>query len=194
MALTSVCVYCGSARGSRASYAALARDLAGELARRGLTLVYGGASIGLMGILADAVLEAGGRVVGVIPRRLVERELAHPRLSVLHVTETMHERKARMAELADAFIALPGGAGTLDELFEIWTWAQLGLHRKPCGLLDADGYYRGLLGFLDHATGEGFLRPEHRALLHVAGSAAELIELLERHAAPGAPGARLEET
>jgi len=177
MTLTSVCVYCGSARGSRASYAALARDLAGELARRGLTLVYGGASIGLMGILADAVLEAGGRVVGVIPRRLVERELAHPRLSVLHVTDTM-----------------PGGAGTLDELFEIWTWAQLGLHRKPCGLLDADGYYRGLLGFLDHATGEGFLRPEHRALLHVAGSAAELIELLERHAAPGAPGARLEET
>jgi uncharacterized protein (TIGR00730 family) len=147
-----------------------------------------------MGILADAVLDAGGRVLGVIPRRLVQRELAHPGLTALHVTETMHERKARMAELADAFVALPGGAGTLDELFEVWTWAQLGLHRKPCGLLDVDGYYRGLLGFLDHVGNEGFLRPGHRALLHVAGSAAELIELLARHAVRPLPGTGLEET
>jgi len=179
MAIGSVCVYCGSSPGASPGYAAAARELAAELVRRRQTLVYGGGHIGLMGILADAVLAAGGRVVGVIPQFLVDRELAHRGLTHLHITRSLHERKALMAELADAFVALPGGAGTLDELFEIWTWSLLGLHAKPCGLIDTDHYYSGLIAFLDQATGEGFVRREHRALLRIAAHAEEMLDLLE---------------
>lgn len=147
------------------------------LARRGVEVVYGGGQVGLMGVVAAAALAAGGRVVGVIPERLLEREVAHLGLTQLYVTRTMHERKARMMELADAFVALPGGIGTLDELFEIWTWRQLGYHAKPVGLLNVAGYYDGLLAFLDRAVEEGFLTPDCRALL-TTGTDVEL--LLER--------------
>lgn len=190
-----VCVYCGSSSGVRAEYAAVARRFAAALVRRGLGLVYGGGSVGLMGVLADATLHAGGEVIGVIPRALVDRELAHFGLTELRITESMHERKALMADLADAFVALPGGIGTLEELFEIWTWAQLGLHRKPCGVLDALGYYGGLVSFLDHATLEGFVRPQHRAILLIAHEPEELLEQLLRYQAPAIePSLRRTET
>ena len=162
-----VLVFCGSSPGRLPAYAASASELARVLADRDLELVYGGASVGLMGVLADAVLAAGGTVIGVIPTRLVEHEIAHPGLTKLHVVETMHERKALMAELSDAVIALPGGSGTLDELFELFTWKQLGLHRKPIGLLDVEGYWQPLLGFLAHAVNERFVREEYVAELLV---------------------------
>ena len=142
--------------------------------------MYGGASVGIMGVLADATLAAGGRIVGVIPRALVDREIAHAGLSELHVVETMHERKARMAELSDAFLALPGGLGTLEELFEIWTWGMLGLHHKPYGVLDVDGYYQPLIKFLDHARDEGFVRPSQRDRLVVDTDAERLLAALAR--------------
>jgi uncharacterized protein (TIGR00730 family) len=164
----SVCVFCGSSPGAHPDYEAAARALGVGLADAGTPVVYGGASVGLMGALADAALEAGGEVVGVIPRSLVDREAAHPGLTALHVVGTLHERKARMAELSDAFVALPGGAGTLEELFEVYTWAQLGLHAKPLALVNVRAYFDGLLAFLDHATAEGFLPAEHRARLMVA--------------------------
>jgi hypothetical protein len=148
------------------------------LARRGIGLVYGGASVGLMGALADAALAAGGEVIGVIPRALVEKEIAHRGLSELCVVESMHERKARMAERSDAFLALPGGFGTFEEVFETLAWRQLRIHRKPCGLLNVAGYYDGLLAMLDHAVAEGFLRPENRALLIWESDAERLIERL----------------
>jgi uncharacterized protein (TIGR00730 family) len=157
-----VCIFCGSYSGVRAEYAAAARAMAAALVREGLELVYGGGRVGLMGIVADEVLRLGGAAVGVIPRALREREVGHEGLTRLHVVETMHERKAMMADLADAFIALPGGLGTIEEIFEIWTWAQLGMHRKPCGFLDVAGYYTPLAAFLDHATREGFIRPQLR--------------------------------
>ncbi|MCC6443817.1 MAG: TIGR00730 family Rossman fold protein [Armatimonadetes bacterium] len=160
-----VCIFCGSNEGTRPAYKTSARRTGEALARRGLGLVFGGGHIGLMGAAADAALQAGGEVIGVIPQALVDRELAHRGLSDLHVVSSMHERKATMAALSDAFIALPGGYGTLDELCEILTWAQLGLHAKPCGLLDVEGYYDHLLALLDHAVAQRFLRPEHRALL-----------------------------
>lgn len=144
--------------------------------------MYGGASVGIMGVLADATLAAGGRVVGVIPRALVDREIAHTGLTELHVVDTMHERKARMAELSDAFVALPGGLGTLEELFEIWTWGMLGLHDKPYGLLDVDGYYEPLIRFLDHARDEGFVRPAQRDRLVVDTDADRLLAALARAA------------
>ncbi len=162
-----VCVFCGSSAGTLPAYADLARETGRALARRGLGLVYGGGSVGLMGAVADATLAAGGEVVGVIPRALQLRELAHARLTTLHVVASMHERKAKMAELAHAFVALPGGMGTLEELAEILTWAQLGLHARPCGLLDVAGYYRPLIAFFDQAVAAGFVRPEHRALVIV---------------------------
>jgi hypothetical protein len=162
-----ICVFCGSATGRDPRHAEAARLLGRTLAERGLELVYGGGSIGLMGVVADAALAAGGAVTGVIPRALAARELAHRSLTSLQVVESMHQRKARMAELADGFVALPGGMGTLEELAEILTWAQLGLHRRPVGLLDVGGYYLPLIAFLDHAVEAGFLRPEHRALLLV---------------------------
>ena len=174
----SVCVFCGSSAGATEAYADAARSLGRELAASGRRLVYGGASVGLMGIVADAALEAGGEVVGVIPRAMLGREIAHGGLTRLHVVETMHERKAMMAEMADAFVALPGGLGTLEELFEVWTWAQLGLHRKPCALLDVGGYYGDLIAFLDHAVATGFVRPAHRAMLVVETNAAVLLERL----------------
>ena len=151
------------------------------LASRGLEVIYGGASVGLMGALADSALAAGGTVIGVIPTRLVEREIAHAGLTKLHIVETMHERKALMAELSDAVIALPGGTGTLDELFELFTWKQLGLHRKPIGLLDVDGYWQPLLAFLEHAVNERFLHAEHLETLLVDRSAPALLDRLASH-------------
>ncbi len=173
-----VCVFCGSNPGARPAYAEAAEALAGLLVDEGIALVYGGASRGLMGRLADAMIERGGEVTGVIPRALVDREIAHPRVADLRVVESMHERKALMAELADAFVALPGGLGTLEELFEIYTWAQLGLHRKACALLNVESYYDGVAAFLDHAVEEGFVRAEHRALLIVEKDPHTLLERL----------------
>jgi uncharacterized protein (TIGR00730 family) len=160
-----VCVFCGSSPGARGSYAAAAEAVGTLLAGRGIGVVYGGGAVGLMGSLADAALAAGGEVTGVIPASLVTREVGHQGLTDLRVVGSMHERKALMEELADGFLALPGGPGTLDELMEIVTWAQLGLHRKPIGLLDVDGYFGHLGAFLDHAAAERFVRPEHRDLL-----------------------------
>jgi uncharacterized protein (TIGR00730 family) len=186
--LRRVCVYCGSAVGVRAAYAGAAADTAAALTARKIELVYGAARIGVMGALADGVLARGGRVIGIIPRALVEKEVAHAGLTELHLVASMHERKAMMADLSDAFVALPGGLGTLDELFEIWTWAQLGLHRKPVGLLDVDGYFEGLVRFLDHATAEGFVRQVHRDLLIVDRDPERLLDRLA--AAPAPSGAR----
>jgi uncharacterized protein (TIGR00730 family) len=161
----AICVFCGSNAGARDSYIEAAREAGTVIAARGLTLVYGGAAVGLMGALADAALSAGGKVVGVMPRALVAREIAHQHLSDLHEVGSMHERKARMADLSDAFLALPGGAGTLEELFEVWTWGQLGHHAKPVGVLNVAGYFDGLLAFLNHVTNERFMRREHRDML-----------------------------
>jgi len=158
----SICVYCGSSSGSHPEYAEQASAFGSEMAQRGITLVYGGGKVGLMGKVADAVLAGGGRVVGVIPRQLVELEVAHPGLSELVVVDTMHQRKTRMFELSDAFVALPGGFGTMDEMFEMLTWAQLGLHRHPCAFLDVRGYYTQLQAMMDHMVGERFVRPEQR--------------------------------
>jgi uncharacterized protein (TIGR00730 family) len=179
-----VCVFCGSSLGSRPAYADAARGLGEALARRRIGLVYGGGSIGLMGVVADAALAAGGEVIGVIPRALERRELAHGKLTRLDVVGSMHERKARMAELSDAFVALPGGLGTLEELAEVLTWAQLGLHRKPCALLDAGGYWRPLTAFLDHAVAERFVRHEHRAMVLVDDDPEALLDRLEVYAPP----------
>jgi uncharacterized protein (TIGR00730 family) len=171
-----VCVYAGSSPGRDPAYAAAAADLARLLTERGLGVVYGGGRVGLMGLLADAALAAGGEVIGVIPQDLMDREVGHGGLTELRVVGSMHERKALMAELSDAFVALPGGAGTLEELIEIYTWSQLGLHAKPMGVLNVRGYYDGLQRLLDHAVHEGFLREQHRAALHVAAEPAELLE------------------
>jgi uncharacterized protein (TIGR00730 family) len=173
-----ICVFCGSSRGTRPVYAEIARALGAELARRKLGLVYGGSSVGLMGVLADAVLAAGGEVIGVLPRGLFRREVAHTGLTELREVESMHERKALMAELADAFLALPGGYGTLDELFEIVTWAQIGLHTKPIGLLDAEQFFAPLLAFLRHAAQEGFIVSQHLNLLLRAETPAALLDYL----------------
>jgi uncharacterized protein (TIGR00730 family) len=172
----SVCVFCGSSSGRREAYATAAREIGAELVRRGLTLVYGGGDVGLMGTLADVMLESGGLVIGVIPEALVQREVAHRGLTELRVVDSMHERKALMAELADAFIALPGGIGTLEELCEVLTWAQLGIHNKPVGLLNVDGYFTPLIAMLDHAVAEGFMKADHRRLLLTAEDAAALLD------------------
>jgi uncharacterized protein (TIGR00730 family) len=173
-----LCVFCGSSAGARPAYADAARRLGELMAGRGLGLVYGGGHVGLMGVIADAVLQGGGEAVGVIPRALVEKELAHGGLSRLEVVETMHQRKARMADLADGFAALPGGFGTGDELFEVLTWAQLGLHAKPIGLLNTADYFDPLLGWLDHMVAEVFLKPKHRRLLLVAEQPEGLLDVL----------------
>ena len=173
--MKSVCVFCGSSPGRDPIHAEAARALGRALAARGLTLVYGGGATGLMGIVADAALGAGGQVTGIIPRGLERRELAHRGLTRLEVVGSMHERKARMAALAEGFVALPGGMGTLEELAEILTWAQLGLHARPVGLLDVGGYYQPLVAFFDRAVTAGFLRPEHRALLAVERDPAALL-------------------
>lgn len=176
--MQSIGVFCGSNTGSGAAYADAARRLARAIAGRGLRLVYGGGSIGLMGVLGEAALAAGGNVIGVTPRRLVEKEVVLRNLTELRVVDTMLERKALMAELSDAFIALPGGLGTLDELFEMLTWTQLGIHRKPCALLDVDDYYGRLASFLDHAVTQRFITPQHRAMLIVERDAEAVIDRL----------------
>lgn len=176
--LRRVAVFCGSSLGSRAVYAKAARRFGDALARREIGLVYGGASVGLMGTLAGTVAAAGGSVVGVIPRALVEREIAHETLTDLRVVESMHERKALMSELSDAFVALPGGMGTLDELAEAVTWNQLGIHAKPCGLLDVEGYFARFMEFLEHATAEGFLRTGDRDSLIVDADPDDLLDRL----------------
>jgi hypothetical protein len=173
-----LCVFCGSSPGARPEYGAAARDLGRLLVDRKIGLVYGGAEVGLMGTIADAVLAGGGEAIGVIPQGLVDKEVAHRALSDLRIVGSMHERKALMVELADGFVALPGGSGTLDELFEAFTWSQLGIHSKPIGLLDVEGYWSGLLSFLDHAVKERFLRADSRDALRVARDPAELLELL----------------
>lgn len=171
-----ICVFCGSNSGNNGAYIEAAVSLGSLFAREGITLVYGGGSVGLMGQLADAVLHSGGEVIGVIPHALWAREVGHRGLTDLRIVETMHERKAMMADLADAFIALPGGLGTFEEIFEIWTWAQLGLHAKPLGFLDINGYYAPLMQFLDRAVKEGFVREEHRATALVDADAASLLK------------------
>jgi len=176
--VASICVFCGSNTGSSPAYADAARALAHAIARAKLRLVYGGGSIGLMGVIADAALREGVHVTGVAPRRLLEREVLHGGLSALHIVESMHERKAKMADLADAFVALPGGYGTLDELFEALTWTQLGYHRKACGLLNVAGYFDRLVDYLDHAVAARFLTREHRAMLLIEDDADLLVERL----------------
>jgi uncharacterized protein (TIGR00730 family) len=173
-----VCVFCGSAAGNRPSYAAAARRFARALAAARLGLVYGGSSLGLMGALADEALAAGVEVHGVIPGFMVPKEIAHGGLTELHVTDSMHARKARMASLADAFVALPGGFGTLDELAEIFTWRQLELHSKPVGMLNVDGYFDDFVRFCDRAVSEGFIKPAHREILHIGADPDALLATL----------------
>ncbi len=173
-----ICVYCGSSQGTSDKYLETARAVGRALAERGIALVYGGGRVGLMGAAADAALEAGGTVHGVIPEKLRDLEVAHEGITELVVTSTMHERKTRMAELADAFIALPGGWGTLEEIFEVTTWTQLQYHDKPVGMLNAHGYYDHLVAFLDHAKGEGFIRPQHAGLINVSDDLDQLLDML----------------
>jgi uncharacterized protein (TIGR00730 family) len=187
VSVSSVCVFCGSSPGRRPDYAAAAQHLGRALALSGKRVVYGGGNVGLMGVLADAALAHGGEVTGVIPRHLVEREVAHAGLSDLRIVDSMHQRKQAMADLSDAFIVLPGGLGTLEEFFEIWTWGQLGLHRKPYGLLNVAGYFDPLLAFLDHAVEERFVSNDHRALLRVADDPETLLHALDTHVPPPTP-------
>jgi uncharacterized protein (TIGR00730 family) len=180
----SICVFSGASPGSQAQYAAAAQELGAELAARHIRLVYGGASVGLMGVVADSALAAGGEVIGVIPQQLVDREVAHQGLSDLRITSSMHERKALMAELSDGFVALPGGYGTLEEFAEVLTWSQLGLQCKPCGLLNVADFYRPLLQFFDHAVNEQFVRAEHRDLILADTDAARLLDALDSWVPP----------
>ena len=179
-----IAVFCGSSAGDDPAFAAAARDLGAQLAAAGIGIVYGGGNVGLMAVLADAALDAGGEVVGVIPEALVARELAHTRCTELIVTATMHERKAVMADRAEAFAVLPGGIGTMEEFFEAWTWGQLGWHEKPCALINIAGYYDALIDFLDGAVGRGFLTTEHRAMLIEVDAVADLIDRLADYAPP----------
>jgi uncharacterized protein (TIGR00730 family) len=179
-----ICVFAGSNLGFQPEYRTVAEALGRLLAERRLGLVYGGARVGLMGVVANAVLAAGGEVTGVIPAALVAKEVAHDRLADLRIVASMHERKALMAELADAFIALPGGWGTLDEFFEILTWGQLGLHAKACGLLNVSGYFDRLLSFLAHSVDEGFVRREHGSMILVSSTAGDLLDMLATYKPP----------
>lgn len=179
-------MYCGSNSGRRDEYAQAARGLGRLLATNGIGLVYGGAGRGLMGVIADEVLAAGGTVQGVIPEALLAKEIAHPRLNELHVVHSMHERKSMMAELSDGFVAMPGGFGTLEEIVEMLTWAQLGIHTKPCGLLNVGGYFDGLLTYFDHALAELFVKPAHREMLLVDADAGRLLAKFRAYAAPPA--------
>lgn len=179
-----VCVFCASNPGTKPEYMELARALGRLLAAQKITVVFGGGRVGLMGALADAALEAGGQVIGVMPHALVQREAAHRGLTELHIVDSMHERKAMLAELADGFIALPGGIGTLEELFETWTWAQLGVHAKPIGLLDAAGYWDLLIRFMNYMGSEGFMRPYTRELLLTDDNAERLLARMRTHVAP----------
>jgi uncharacterized protein (TIGR00730 family) len=183
--LRRICVFCGASPGVAPGYVELARSVGRELAERGIGVVYGGGRVGLMGSIADAALDAGGEVIGVIPQGLVDRELAHPGLTELHIVGTLHERKALMAELSDAFIALPGGLGTLEELAEVASWAQLQLHAKPVGLLEIDGFWTSLRGWLDHAVAEGFVLPSHRGLFLEAADLPALLAVFASWSPPG---------
>ncbi len=182
--MKSLCVYCGSSPGSKAGYADAARDLGRLLAESDIRLVYGGASVGIMGVLADEVIAAGGKATGVIPKAIFEKEVAHQGLSELCVVDSMHSRKAMMAELSDAFVALPGGLGTLEELFEILTWTQLGLQQKPCGLLNVAGFYDHLIRFLEHSVTQAFVKPVHRDMLLVETDARALLGALQAYHPP----------
>jgi uncharacterized protein (TIGR00730 family) len=179
-----ICVYCGSNPGRQAVYCEAARSLGQEMASRGIGLVYGGASVGVMGSVADAVLQHGGKAIGVIPHALATKEVSHHGLDQLFVVDSMHERKAKMAELSDGFIALPGGWGTIEEIFEMLTWAQLGFHEKPCGLLNAAGYYDYLFAFLEKAIEEQFVKPEYRPMMMMDDSAPSLLRRFEGYRAP----------
>ncbi len=182
--MKSVCVFCGSSPGVNGDYLKTARELGQLLAMRGITTVYGGASVGIMGAVAGGALDAGGKVIGIIPEALVGREVAHHGLHELKVVGTMHQRKAMMRDLSDGFISLPGGIGTLEELFEVLSWAQLGIHQKPCGLLNAAGYYNRLLDFLDHTVSQGFVRPNQRELLLVEEDPEALLGRMEAYQPP----------
>jgi uncharacterized protein (TIGR00730 family) len=184
----TLAVYCGSAEGTRPEFAEAARATAAAMVSAGVDLVYGGGKLGLMGVIADSVLAAGGRVYGVIPHALVNLEVAHTGLTELHHVETMHERKAKMTDLADAFLALPGGIGTLDELFEAWSWNALGYHKKPLCLLNVDGFWDGMIEFIDHATRNGFLSDKRRSQLLVAESPERALEYLDEAAAAATQG------
>ena len=185
MTLRSIAVYCGANTGAHPAYAEAARAVGRTLAEQGLRLVYGGGQVGLMGILADAAIDAGGEVTGVIPAFLDHKEIAHPRVKDMQIVDTMHERKMAMAEAADAFIAMPGGLGTLEELFEMWTWSQLGQHEKPLALLNVNGYWDQLSGFLDHMQAEGFVEERHRTMLACADTPEAAIEALKAYEHPG---------
>lgn len=185
--MNSLCVFCGSSSGRNPVYLAAAQELGTLLARRGMTVVYGGGNVGLMGALADSAMDAGGSVVGVIPAALQERELAHTEITRLIVVETMHARKAQMAQLADGFISLPGGFGTLEEFCEIVTWAQLGIHRKPCGLLNVEGYFDSLLSQFGRGMTDGFIRGPHRELVLAANSPEELLDQFAAYKPPELP-------
>jgi uncharacterized protein (TIGR00730 family) len=182
-----ICVFCGSSLGTRSEYSEAAVALGGVLAKRNIGLVYGGGNVGLMGVVADAVHEAGGEVIGVIPHSLAQREIEHQGLTQLHVVDSMHTRKAMMADLADAFIAMPGGVGTFEEFFEAVTWTQLGLHRKPCGLLNVAGFYTPLAAFIDQAVSEGFIKPVHRASIVVDDDPERLLDTLAHVQLPDVP-------
>ena len=182
-------VYCGSSMGTNPHFADTARALGVEMAERGIGLVYGGGKLGLMGVVADAVIDAGGEAYGVIPQALINLEVAHRGLTELHIVDTMHERKAMMTELTDAFVAIPGGIGTLDELFEAWSWNALGYHAKPFAVLNVDGFWDGMLAFLDHVTQSGFMSPARRAQLFVASDIGDAIDQLD--AAIGAAEAKM---
>ncbi|MBL4538234.1 LOG family protein [Oceanicaulis alexandrii] len=181
----SICVYCGSNPGAAPEYAQAAQAVGVKLAQNDIRLVYGGGQVGLMGLVADACIDAGGQVYGVIPDFLHQKEIAHPRVQDMHIVPSMHERKLKMADASDAFIAMPGGIGTMEELFEVWTWSQLGRHEKPVGVLNVNGYYDKLLEFIDHMTGEGFLLDKHRAMLMRGESIEELLEQFEAFEHPG---------
>ena len=182
-----VCVFCGSSVGSQRAYSDAAEALGSVLAERGIGLVYGGGNVGLMGVIADAVMARGGQVIGVIPQSLALREIAHTGITELRVVDSMHTRKAMMAELADAFIAMPGGVGTFEEFFEVVTWTQLGLHRKPCGLLNVGNFYTPLAAFIDQAVAEGFIKPVHRAAIVVDDDPASLLDALGTIELPSVP-------
>ncbi len=179
--ITRLCVFCGSSHGAKPEYAAAARSFGELLARERIALVYGGGNVGLMGVIADAVLAADGQVIGVIPHGLAVKELAHAGLTELHIVDSMHQRKAMMADRSDGFVALPGGLGTFEEILEIITWAQLGIHRKPCGFLNVAGYYDKLIAFLDHAVEEQLFKPEHRAMILVESESTRMLERMRAY-------------
>jgi uncharacterized protein (TIGR00730 family) len=182
--LESVCVFCGSSEGKQSAYAGAASELGREIANRGMRLVYGGGKVGLMGVVADAALAAGGEVVGVIPKALLQKEIGHEGLTELRVVGSMHERKMLMAELSDGFVALPGGYGTLEEFLEVLSWAQLSIHEKPCALLDVGGFFGPLLDLFDRAVKEGFVHPDHRSLVLASEDSKALLDAMERYTPP----------